>query len=72
MNKKDIHPRPLIITFYINKNYMTMETREVLQKNDRIFRKARIGVKILLVLVFAAIIWVQHENLLKLFKWIIG
>ena len=49
-----------------------METKEVLQKNELKFKKTLIMVRVLLVLIFGLIAFIQQDQLLKLIKWFSG
>lgn len=47
-----------------------METIQVIKKHEKIIRKVRLFVKLLLLIIAAAIIYLQHQNLYSFFKWL--
>lgn len=47
-----------------------METTEVIKKHEKSFFKIRRLLQLLVVLTIAAIVFIQHENILRFFKWL--
>lgn len=47
-----------------------MDTKEVIKKHEERFNKVRLLVKILLIILFASIIALQHQNIAHFLKWI--
>ncbi len=47
-----------------------METSEVIKKHEKRFNKSRLFIQILLILITGMIIFLQHENIIRLINWL--
>jgi hypothetical protein len=49
-----------------------MEPTEIIKKNEKIFIKIRRTMQFLLVLVLVVMAVLQHNNIIRFFKWLIN